>query len=154
MLMQSANLEAASQKLQLIFPSYIRVGKFGSLWPWHGCCRSLGIFTENKNHPVIGRWVPCWCQGRLGRLTQADKKAKVTRIATLYNRGEQERIAELWGRWATTAEDRTGFQSCQPGTGIWGSSQRRLIKPGQIGKNITWSFSTINLPSVALDSCS
>jgi len=50
----------------------------------------------------------------MGRLIQADRRATLTEITPHYNRGMQQSICEATshqGRWATTAEDPTGYHS-------------------------------------------
>lgn len=50
-------------------------------------------------------------------------------------------VVDLWGEWATRAEDDRGFHYYQPRTEIWGCSGKTLPKTGQLkmGGKTAWS---------------
>ncbi len=60
---------------------------------------------------------------------------KVCRIPSL-----NAQHIEPWSKWATAAEDHTGYRSCQLRTGNGGHHSHRLTKIGQEDwKNVAWS---------------
>ncbi len=92
------------------------ISKLLIYWDFHAQ-PSLG-FTENgpkkkisSEWQLYGQKMPCWCQGRMGRLVRDDRKATVTQITTRYNQCMQNTIFE---RTTRRTLKQMGYSSRRP----------------------------------------